>query len=192
MRLFSRNIHSRIISFSPDGLMLFSGQNNGAIQVWDTTSWRPLREAPGHSKALHPGHWLKTRNKYKCIAGFRFSPDGREYLTFSADQTWRRWDIRTDAPLAVGEVGESFTAIYSPDGGEVVTGTTSGKVQRWDAASGQRVGREEQRRRDGQPAGVDALLFLSDGNLMLASQDGHMDRWTREAAPPLPEVPLEF
>lgn len=65
---------ARLVSFSPDGRIMAAGALDGRVRLWDTTSWKELREFDAGP-----------------ITELAFSPDGR-YLAFgSSDGAVRFW-----------------------------------------------------------------------------------------------------
>ena len=60
------------------------------------------------------------------IYAVAYSPDGREIVSGSWDNTLRRWDARTGQPLCepmTGHKGSVHAVAYSPDGREIVSGS---------------------------------------------------------------------
>ncbi|MEM7247260.1 MAG: protein kinase [Acidobacteriota bacterium] len=70
------------LAFSPDGMRLACGDNDGGIRLFDTASWVELVRLEGHR-----GH----------VMSLVFSPDGRDLISASTDRTVRIWSTRSTA-----------------------------------------------------------------------------------------------
>ncbi len=70
------------------------------------------------------------------------NPDGRTFLTLSAEGTARLWDIESARPLGppIEHDARLFAAVVSPDGRTLATATREGIVRFWDALSGLPLG----------------------------------------------------
>jgi WD40 repeat protein len=78
-----------------------------------------------------------------CVNSVAFSPDGREGLSASSDNTARAWDIQTGDLVRrfVGHTGSVTSACFSPDGCFVLTGSADETVRLWRVADGSEVRR---------------------------------------------------
>ena len=72
-----------------------------------------------------------------------FSPDGRQVVTASADNTARVWDAATGEPVGKPLTHQDWVrhAAFSPDGRQVVTASDDNTARVWDAATGEPVGK---------------------------------------------------
>lgn len=127
------------VDFSPDGKWLLSGggtefQSSGdekrqlaEFVLWDL--------ATGTEKARLQGH----ENKIYVV---RFSPDGKRFVTGSADRTIRLWDTVSVKELAVlkGHKDAVSSLAFSPDEKFLVSAGWDGEIRIWDAANGQEKG----------------------------------------------------
>jgi WD40 repeat protein len=67
-----------------------------------------------------------------------FSPDGKQVVSGSGDETVRLWDAATGAALQTLEGHTDYvrSVAFSPDGKQVVSGSDDETVRLWDAATG--------------------------------------------------------
>ena len=164
------------VAFSPDGTVLASGSDEGAIRLWDATTARALGEP-----------LLGHRGSVRKIA---FSPDGRTIASGSWDGTVRLWDAATGRPLGEPLVGHSdrvTSVVFSRDGTTVASGSRDSSVRLWDAATGLPLGDPLV----GFGDGAMPIAFGSEGRtLLLWSQEGRiisLDLAARTAV----DVPLQ-
>jgi len=70
----------------------------------------------------------------------RFSPDGRQVLSVSREESARIWDATTGRLVAMlAHSGRILSAHYSPDGQRIVTASADGTARVWNAMDGTRV-----------------------------------------------------
>ena len=70
-----------------------------------------------------------------------FSPDGREVVTTSLDNTARIWDAMKGVQITVlkGHTAPVNCAVFSPDGARVVTASNDKTARIWDAGTGTQI-----------------------------------------------------
>jgi WD40 repeat protein len=147
------------VAFSPDGRILASGYDTGAILLRDSAE--PHRQAPleGHTGAVFT---------------LAFSPDGRTLASGGHDRTVRLWDVatRTERIVLRGHTDEVEAVAISPDGGTVASGSLEG-VRLWDATSGRLLATLT-----GHAQRVITVAFSPDGrSLATASADNTVRLW---------------
>ena len=91
------------VAFSPDSKLLASVGDDGAVRLWDTSTWKQARALEGHDGSV------------RCVS---FSPDGKKLASGGNDTTVRVWDVATGKSLAVleGHTGAVAGVTFSPDG----------------------------------------------------------------------------
>jgi WD40 repeat protein len=109
------------IAFSPDGKVLALGDHLGAVNLYDTTSWKLV------PKSIEHGH----RNANLAVA---VSPDGQTLLSSGADNTLRRWDLTTPSKHQLVHQSNSPYLAFHPTGTTFATGGANTFVTIWDAA----------------------------------------------------------
>jgi len=72
------------------------------------------------------------------VAQAHFSPDGKQLVTTSTDNTVRIWDVSTGKPVS-GPLDHVVQAQFSTDGKQVVTTSTDNTVRIWDVATGKQI-----------------------------------------------------
>jgi WD40 repeat protein len=100
-------------TFSPDGKLLATANDDGTSRLWDVASGVRLHTLIGHGAGVRSAV---------------FSPDGKLLLTASDDWTARLWDTASGRPLRTlaGHEDVVYTAAFRPDGKQVVTGGEDG------------------------------------------------------------------
>jgi WD40 repeat protein len=144
------------VAFSPDGeLLAATGVGEpfrGTIQVWDTSTWRPVAR--------------RSVRKDRLISGFVFSPDGEMLATTGEPDPVRLWtvpDLRPFGRPLFGDVDAAPAIAFSADGQTLATGGEDGKVRLWDVATQEMLGQP-------LPAHdelVNTLRFSSDGKELI-------------------------
>ena len=75
------------------------------------------------------------------VSSAAYSPDGKQIVTASWDQTARIWDAATGQEVRTlsGHTDAVNSAAYSPDGQPIVTASDDGTARIWDAATGRKL-----------------------------------------------------
>ncbi len=147
------------VALSRDGKQALSGGKDGKLQLWDTETGRPLRQA-----GLHPSP----------VQAVALAPDGRRALSAGADGTVRLWDGQGRSSLVIDGPQGAVTAVaFCPDGRRAISGGDDATVRLWDLETG-----NELRRLLGHTDGVSGLAVTPDGKRVLsASLDGTVRLW---------------
>ncbi len=116
---------SRLVTyrFTPDSRQLLTGDDWGAVQVWDARTGERLQDSQVHRDS---------------ILRFDFSPDGRFYSSLSADGSVQVWDTQTHTAVGqpLTQAGAPRRTDFSPDATRIVTPSTSGTARIWDVRTG--------------------------------------------------------
>lgn len=114
----------RVAAFSPRGTILASGNDDGALQVWDVDKREPVSVSPPmtHGKSI------------QCLA---FSPDGQTLASGDNDGKVKLWDTVTWTELATLDTGDTShcAQAFSPDSRMLATKFPDGKIRLWIGAS---------------------------------------------------------
>jgi WD40 repeat protein/serine/threonine protein kinase len=148
----------RSIAYSPDGRMLFAGNDHGGLLVFgkDVQPLRslPLHRAPILAIALDPqGKILATasadssvklfdlpdlelldeiRGHEGAVQDIEFSPNGSVLASCSADGTIRLWSASTGQAIAIARTDTSVNDVaFDANGARLVSVSTSGEIRLW-------------------------------------------------------------
>jgi WD40 repeat protein len=115
------------LAFSPDGLLLASGDRFGGLQVWDVGAAEEFAQLRGHVGA---------------VTGIAFSNDSQRLVSVGADGTARTWDLHglQEINQTTGHPGGA-TVVRIVGEGDLLTGGRKGRLAlssadgtpRWEA-----------------------------------------------------------
>src|SRR5262249_7354463 len=158
------------VAFSPDGSKILTGSSaaspatgggqggsQGAIQLWDTPTGKPLGAPWPHLRAV------------RAVA---FSPDGQTLLSGCEDRSARLWYAETGNRLRASKHKGYVQAVaFSPDGKTIATGSRDATARLWEASTGRPLGKPL------RDAGyVEAVAFSPDGKTLVTGSRDAMAR----------------
>ncbi|CDO75780.1 hypothetical protein BN946_scf184792.g2 [Trametes cinnabarina] len=147
-----------VLVFSPDGVSIACGADDGTIHLLDTHTGVQLQVLLGHTEAL---------------SSLSFSPSGKELLSGSRDGQVKLWDIATSACLATWEHHSDAveSVAWTHDGGIAASGSLDGTVVLWKVTSSDTTSVFRHR------YGVSCIVFAPDQALLSASYDKTCKVW---------------
>ena len=153
------------VSFSPDGAILASGAQDGAIKLWDITARK------GFATLYEPrGVVNSVRSPVNSVS---FSPDGTILASGADDGTVKLWDVTMQINIATFEAHtDVVTSVsFSPDGGTLASGSWDTTVKLWDVATGTTVASLPHTHE------VASVSFSPDGETLASGAFGMVKLW---------------
>ena len=151
---------STVSIFSADGQFIASGDDEGIIRIWNTSS--------GQIKNILEGH---TRS----ISALAFSADARRIVSGSKDCTLRVWDTKTSECLKVFDA-HTTTLYYlhlSSDGKDIISGINNDTIRVWHIETGLCTKFIE-----GHAKSVNSIIVSPDGRQIVSgSRDKTLRVW---------------
>jgi WD40 repeat protein len=127
-------------TFSPNGTWVLTGGRENTARVWDVATGREVHRFSGGGGTFSPDGTLAGRRFVdsakgtltlrftgytETISSVALSPDGKQVLTSSSDNTVRVWDVATGREVRRFYGGDG---VFSPDGKQVITGSYDNTV----------------------------------------------------------------
>jgi len=159
-RTFATPTQVNAVAFSPDGKLLAAAGHNGAIWMWDTSSWDEIGRWQGPPDTGY-GAILFLPGSLPGEASVRAS--GVLLATGSRSGRIDLWDVNTKALVRQmhGHIALISVMVLSPDGRTLGSASTDGSIKLWDSGTGR-----ELRTLYRQEEWMYALAFSPDGNTL--------------------------
>jgi WD40 repeat protein len=156
------------VVFSPDGELLASAGNDGAVRFWDVATAAPAGVLRGDAG---------------CLA---FAPDGKTLAVGSewGDGSLGLWDVATRKEVrrfGAGTKGRVHAVGFAPDGSILAAGGPANPVRFWDPATGAEkafLGKDADH--------VSSLAFTPDGKILAAVCQHKVRLWDVASRAELP------
>lgn len=149
------------LTFSPNGLFLASGSNDGSLKLWEAVSGRLL--------------WLGRHKSF--VNKLSFSPNGLMLASVGNDANVYLWEVNSGILLqTLPHPNPLHGVTWSPDGHLLASGDIRGNIQLW--AVDQVDSPRRLRTLTAHTSCADGLAFAPDGrSLASASWDGTVKLW---------------
>ena len=153
--------HANVSSLAFDlrGEILASGDDDGAVKLWEVKSGKVLRTLQGH---------------YGSITRLAFDPQGDVLASSSYDSTVKLWEVHSGKLLHTLSHQRFVTSLaFDPQSGTLASGSDDKTVILWEASSGQL-----QRTLEGHLSTVRSLAFDPKGGMLASGSDDYtMNLW---------------
>jgi WD40 repeat protein len=141
------------VAVSPDGKLLASGANDGAVKIWSTDSLEPVRSLPGQNGKVRTVAWTPDGSAVISAGGkgvliqeastgtlrralelpggraadsFALTPDGKTIVVTAHDGALRGFTLDTGAvTFDATQPMPLYSVAMSPDGSVFATGSTT-------------------------------------------------------------------
>ncbi len=115
------------LKFSPAGRYIATGDNFGAIKIWNFDKGSLEKAFDAHKKDIWSISWCPVCDKHSLVSG-------------SLDKSVKVWDVQTGESSKLGEHADAVLSVdWSPDGTLVVSSGNDGMILVWEVSTGKIV-----------------------------------------------------
>ncbi|KAF7971790.1 hypothetical protein HWV62_19921 [Athelia sp. TMB] len=129
------------VAYSPDGAHVASGGDDATLRIWSIKTGEQFRDLG----TTHFAYWTRSGEAIgspllvhdEMIESVAFSPDGKNIVSGSRDQTVQMWNAETMEPAGAPiKVHSGFvkSVAYSPDGTRIASASYDNTIRIWDVA----------------------------------------------------------
>lgn len=186
------------VAFSQGDSMVVTGSQDATARLWDTRKGIQLANAIRHSNAVTSvrapsegnifyttsaeipqswsydsssgeiGHLLSFEGNSDWVSSVDFSPDGKQLLIGTWDNSARLWDASSGTQIQVlqGHSDDVRGVAFSSDGRWVATAARDGTARIWNGENGLEIYCLEV-----QEGGIRSVVFSADGRWLLTGGD---------------------
>ena len=147
-------------AISDDGPLVFLGEDDGLLTLWNVKTGAMVRD--------FKGHWPRS------VFAAALLCDGKRGVSCGDDNRVIVWDLATGRPLHQMSTGNSIPLVMActPDGSLAATGCDDGQIAVWNLANGRRVATLR------HGASLCGVLFSPDARTLAAGySDGRVILW---------------
>jgi WD40 repeat protein len=144
------------LAFSPQGELLVSCDDDGAVRLWDVRQRQPLGILQQDSKSMYAA---------------KFSPDGRILATGGGAGAITLWDVESrKVVVKIQSEGSVWSLDFSRDGSLLASGGTDGHgVRLWDW--------QEHKALKDIPQAFGPVAFSRDGTMLMCQDHSGLKLW---------------
>jgi RNA polymerase sigma factor (sigma-70 family) len=165
------------LTFARNGRTVAGLGKDGAIQVWQAPSGKPVARLRWEMEMPHQLMIIRGMKLNAPLETFLFiglSPDGKVLAASEGGRRLLLWDVARGKPLRrlVVSLEQRFTHLaFSPDGKTLATVGRDGALRLWSVASGKRLHACE-----GHEGPATAVAFAPDGATVVTGGEDHTVR----------------
>jgi WD40 repeat protein len=141
----------RSVAFGPDGRLLATAAEDGAVRIWNVADGALVNTLIGH---------------IDVVGAVAFAPDGKLLASASDDKTIRLWEVATGQLVRVlqGHTAPVWALAFAPDGRTLASGSNDRTIRLWNVADGTLL-----RTLEGHSVGVWSVAFAPDGTILASA-----------------------
>lgn len=172
-------VHS--VVFSPDGRFLLSGQYDGSVRLWETST--------GKQQLQYCGPTVKYTNAmFPVINTAAFSPDGQRVIAADERGYVRVWDRGSGRQLLRfwADEHDAVSAQYSPGADYILTLGADHVARIWDARSGKSL----HLLYPGESGRIRVACFAPSGAVLTLGEDAAVRVWDPLTGDEIKRLPI--